>query len=567
MNIAPSKSSADPVIEAMRFLRRPFASIALFSSVVNLLVLTSPLFMLQVYDRVVPSRSVPTLVALVILMIALFAFMGALDSIRSRVLMRLGQRLDETLSTAALGAVLLQPLRSGNTGAGAQPLRDLEQVRRFVCGPGAIVVFDLPWAPLYLLLVFLLHPLLGLVAACGAAVLVALAALNERGVRKPTLAASQLATARVAAVEAGRRNAEILAALGMRNTFMQRYANLNERFLTAQRTASDVGNTYTTMTKTFRFILQSLVLGIGAGLAIEQKVTPGIMIAASIISSRALAPIEQAVAQWRDFVATRQSFARLRQILLSMPKDAERTALPAPSCSLSVRELAVMPPGATKPVLAGISFDLKAGDGLGIIGPSASGKSTLARALVGVWPAARGSIRIDGADLDQWPAGLFRDHVGYLPQDVELFEGSIAENISRFLPGAASEAIVAAAKQAGAHEMILAVAGGYNAQIGESGCVLSGGQRQRIGLARALYGNPFIIVLDEPNAHTDAQGDVAVQEAIRACRARGAIVIVVAHRPSAIGAVDLVMVLDRGLAREFGPKEDILRKAVATSPV
>lgn len=542
-------------------------AVALFSSVVNLLILTSPLFMLQVYDRVVPSRSVPTLVALVILMIALFAFMGALDAIRNRVLTRLGQRVDENLSTATLGAVLSQPLRLGNKGGGAQPLRDLEQVRRFVCGPGAIIVFDLPWTPLYLLLVFLLHPLLGLVATGGAAVLLVLAALNERGIQKPTLAVSQLATARIAEVEAGRRNAEILAAMGMRDAFVRRYADLNERFLTAQRIASDVGNTYATLTKTFRFILQSLVLGIGAGLAIEQSVTPGIMIAASIISSRALAPIEQAVGRWRDFVATRQSFVRLRQTLLAVPKHMERTALPDPSRSLHVREIAVTPPGGAKTVIAGINFELKAGDGLGIIGSSASGKSTLARSIVGVWPVTRGSIRIDGADLDQWSPAFFRDHVGYLPQDVELFEGSIAENISRFLPGATSAAIVEAAKLASAHEMILGIAGGYDAQIGESGCVLSGGQRQRIGLARALYGNPFLVVLDEPNSNTDAQGDIAVQDAIRACRARGGIVIVVAHRPSAIDAVDLILVLDRGLAREFGPKENVLRKAIAPAAV
>lgn len=554
------------VIAALGAYKSALLGVGAFSGVVNILMLTGPLFMLQIYDRVLPSRSLPTLLALLALTIALFAFMGILDFLRSQILGRIGDHMDEALGEKVLSVVLDIPLRMGDRTKAGQLVRDLDQVRQFIGGPAPIAVFDFPWTPLYLLVVFLFHPTLGLVATAGAVVLLCLTALNEFGTRKPMKAALASASLRHTRVEAGRRNAEILQALGMRGNFLRRYGEINQRYLSYNRRASDIAQGFGSTTKAFRFLLQSLILAIGAVLAVKQIVSPGVMIAASIISSRALSPIEQAIAQWRSFIATRQSYRRLVDALSTTERAPERTKLPPPEKALTIHELAVAPPGTKRAVVAGVSFALKAGDGLGIIGPSAAGKSTLARALVGVWGPTRGTIRLDGATLDQWSAEALGPHFGYLPQDVELFEGTVAENISRFAEKPESEAIIAAARSAGAHEMIVGLPKGYDTQIGEGGSVLSAGQRQRIALARALFGEPFLIVLDEPNSNVDAEGEQALLRAIKACRARGAIVIIIAHRPSAIAAVDLLLVLERGQVRGFGPKEEVLRKTVVAAP-
>lgn len=554
----------NPIVEALHPFRAAIVGVVAFSGLVNILMLTGPLFMLQVYDRVIPSRSMPTLVAFVILMVVLFVFSGALDFIRSRVLHRIGQYLDEKFSKHALKLVLSDQLRSGSRAMGTLPMRDLEQVRLFAASPGPAALLDVPWTPLYLVVVFLFHPLLGWLTVCGATFLLTLAVLNERAIKRPIHKVAVQSGVRMSWIEAGRRNAEIIQALGMANGYMRSFEQLHSRYLQENQRAGDYGISYSTITKTFRFILQSLVLALGAVLTVRQEITPGVMIAASIISSRALAPIEQIIGQWRNFVTSRQSYIRLANVLKTSVQNPDHTALPPLRHQLSVTDLAVAPPGSAKAALTGVTFDLKAGDGLAVIGPSASGKSTLARALVGVWPAARGVVRLDGAAMDQWDASALGGQVGYLPQDVELFQGTVAQNIARFSE-AGSDAVISAAMAAGAHQMILGLDKGYDTQIGEAGSILSAGQRQRIALARALFGSPFLIVLDEPNSNIDAQGEHALTEAIKACRMRGAIVVIIAHRPSALASVDLVLVLDRGHVRAFGPKDEVLKKTLVTA--
>ena len=551
---------------ALASCRGAFLSVALMSGMTNILYLTGSFYMLEVYDRVLPSRSVPTLVGLSILAAVLFGFQGILDLIRSRILVRIGASLDESLSRRVYDAVIRFPLKARAGGDGLQPMRDLDQVRSFLASGGPIALFDLPWMPLYLGLCFLFHFWIGVAGLVGALILIAITLLTELRTREPIKAAAALGAQRNALAEASRRNAEVLQAMGMAGQIGALWSEANAKYMSAHQQASDVGGGLGAISKVLRMLLQSAVLGVGAYLVIHQEATAGVIIAGSILTSRALAPVEMAIAQWKGFTAARQSWQRLQQLLALLPAQEEPMALPKPSATLSVEGVAAVPPGSKALTVKEVSFRLQSGQGLGIIGPSASGKSSLARLLVGVWAPARGKIRLDGAALEQWsPAALGR-HIGYLPQDVELFDGTVAQNIARFDAKPDAKAIIAAARAAGVHELILGLPEGYETRIGEGGAALSAGQRQRVALARALYGDPFLVVLDEPNSNLDAEGEQALAQAILSVRARGGIVIVIAHRPSALASVDQVLMMADGQGQAFGPRDEVLRKVLRPAP-
>jgi len=541
--------------------REAFLGIGVFTAMINVLMLTGSFFMLEVYDRVLPSRSLPTLVGLAVLATALYGFQGVLDLVRGRVLVRIGRLLDEGLSLRVHGAITRFPLKARG-GGGLQPLRDLDQVRGFLSGGGPAALFDLPWIPLYLGLCFVFHVWIGVAALAGAIMLVIVTLATELLMRSPTKAAAEFATTRNALAEAGRRNAEVMQAMGMAERLAEKWGETNRAYLAAHQRASDVGGGLGTLSRTLRMILQSAVLGVGAYLVIEQEATAGVIIASSILTARAMAPVELAIANWKGFVGARQGWQRLHQLLTLFPQRHPPMALPAPASQLAVEAVSATPPGEQRVVVQNVAFAVEAGHAIGVIGPSAAGKSSLARLLVGVWQPARGKIRLDGAALDQWSPEQLGPHIGYLPQDVELFDGTVAENIARFDPDAEAAQTVAAARAAGVHELILRLPEGYETRIGEGGATLSAGQRQRVALARALYGNPFLVVLDEPNSNLDAEGDDALTQAIRSVCGRGGIVVVVAHRPSALVAVDLLLVMSDGRVEAFGPKDEVLSKVL-----
>ena len=528
-------------------------------------MLTGALFMLEVYDRVLPSRSVPTLVALLILAAGLYAAQGLIDAIRGRILLRVGTSLDESLSLRVYDAIVRLPLKIGGRGEGAQPIRDLDTVRGFLSGAGPSALFDLPWMPIYLAICFLFHPYIGLTALAGAIVLVTLTVVTELRTRGPTRSATQFAMARNALLDSSRRNAEAITAMGMTGRIAQRWNDLNRSYVAESGRAGDVAGGLGAASKILRLLLQSSILAVGAWLVIHQESTPGIIIAGSILGGRALAPVDLAIANWRGFVAARQSWKRLAQLLGYLPARGEPMPLQPPAKTLVVHNAAVSPPGEHKIVCQDINFSLAGGKALGVIGPTASGKSSLARMLVGVWTPARGSVRLDAATLDQWSPEALGRHIGYLPQDVELSPGTVAQNIARFEHPPQSEAVIAAAQAAGVHELIVNLPDGYETAVGDNGRGLSAGQAQRIALARALYRDPFLVVLDEPNSNLDAEGDEALTRAILGVRARGAIVVVVAHRPSAIAGVDYILVMAKGRQQQFGPKEEILNRVIAPS--
>lgn len=558
-------SEAGPLTRAIATLRGAFLAVGAMSGVSNLLMLTGPLFMLQVYDRVLASQSIPTLVALIGLVLGLYLFLGAVDALRARMLVRIGWRVDEQIGPMALAGTLDMRLRNGRDHT--QPLGDLDQIRQFLGGAGPVAICDLPWMPLFLGIVFAFHPWLGVLALVGGLILIALTLISEFVTRKKVARMASQTVKRNALVEAGRQNAEAIRAMGMENAFCDAWTKQNNLYLDDNTAVGDVNSTFSAYIKVIRLALQSGVLALGAYLAIKQEVTPGAMIAASILTARALSPVEQAIANWRGFVAARQARVRLDTLLLDQQEKPDQTRLPAPCDTLSVSGLVIGTPGSQKvgkdKVLLRVGeLTLKAGDGLGVIGPSGSGKSTLGRALVGMGMFRGGSIRLDGAELSHWnPVDLGR-HIGYLPQDVALFDETIARNIARLQSDSSDAAVVAAARAAGAHDMILSLPNGYDTRIGSGGVVLSGGQRQRIGLARALFGDPFLIVLDEPNASLDSLGEQALVQAVRDARTRGAIVVLIAHRPSALATVNLATVIQDGRQVAFGNRDDIMRKTV-----
>jgi PrtD family type I secretion system ABC transporter len=570
-SIAPPKSSAhrDELSAALAACRGAFFGVGLFSGVINLLMLTGSFYMLEVYDRVLPSRSLPTLAGLTILAAGLFAFLGLLDLIRGRVLARTAASIDHSLTGRVYDSFIGLPLKLGNRDDCSQPLRDLDRVREFLSGQGPMALFDLPWIPIYLLICFAFHVWIGVAALAGAIVLIGLTLVTEQLTRGPSLMASRLAAARNGFAETSRRNAEAIAAMGMAARLRERWGETNAEYMASHRRASDVASGLAAFAKVFRMMLQSGVLGIGGYLVIQQQATAGVIIASSIVTARALAPIDLAIANWRGFVGARQAWNRLGQLLALLPAAVDPLPLPAPIQSLAVEMASGAPPSGQKLVVQDANFVLKAGSGLGVIGPSASGKSSLARMLVGIWPTARGTIRLDGAALPHWSPEALGAHVGYLPQDVELMAGTVAQNICRFERRPDAAAILAAAKAASVHDLILGLPDAYDTQIGEQGCTLSAGQRQRIALARALYRDPFLVVLDEPNSNLDAAGEAALTSAILGLRARGRVVVVVAHQPSALAGVDFLLVMGQGRQRAFGPKTEIFRELqrAATTPL
>jgi PrtD family type I secretion system ABC transporter len=551
--------SADHPRGAFRGLSTLFWSIAVFSVFVNLLMLTGPLYMLQIYDRVLASRSEETLLSLTLLIAALFAIMGLLDYIRSRVAARAGATFQARLDPRVFAAVLDRAVAPSERSRPASGLRDLEAVQKLMSSPVLFAVFDMPWAPIFIAAIFIFHPWLGWLAVVGGIVLVATTLLNQIVTRRPEARATAASAAADSFAEAARAQAETVRALGMQATVLERWRHGRSEALDAQLASSDRLGQFSTFTKTFRFFLQSAILGLGAYLVLLGELTPGAMIAASIILGRALAPVEQAIGGWPLVLRARQGWHNLRELLARPPQTAA-TRLPRPDGYLDVEQVTVFPPGHSKAALRMLSFRVRPGEALGVIGVSAAGKSTLARVLTGLWEPASGSVRLDGATLDQYdPLSLGR-FIGYLPQDLVLFDATVAENIARLDPDPDPEAVVTAARLAGAHEMILGLPQGYDTPILAQGARLSGGQRQRIALARAFYGDPALLVLDEPNSALDAEGSDALNAAIRTAKAAGKAVVIMAHRPAGIAECDLILLLDRGAARAFGPRDEVLRQ-------
>ena len=539
--------------------------VGLLSAIINILMLTGPLFMLQVYDRVLSSNSVPTLVVLGIIAITLYSFYGMLDIIRSRILLRIGQYVDARMSESVYRASSMAPILTGSNANAVRPVTDLDKIRQFLSSPGPAALFDSPWMPFYLFIVYLFHPLLGLIGLIGAIIIGILIALNEWLSRVPIKEATQEAAVRNELVESTRSNAEVSKAMGMFGDLQGRWVQNNISYLRKQKTAADRNGFFTSVTKTIRLMLQSTILGFGAWLAIQHEITAGTMVAGSIMVSRALSPIELAISQWRTFVGARQSHARLIELMSKMPDHDVDLELPIPHESLSIEQASCAPIGSRKAFVAPLTLELKAGQALGIIGPSGSGKSTLAKCLVGILPTLSGAVRFDGSELTHWAEDKHKQIIGYLPQDLQLFHGTVAQNIARFDAAATPEAVIEAARLADLHDMISRLPDGYDTIIGPSGFALSGGQMQRIALARALYGNPFLIVLDEPNSSLDSQGEGALAKALFAMKEKGSIIVIIAHRPSALAAVDFVLYLNEGQVQALGPKKEVLSKVL--SPV
>jgi PrtD family type I secretion system ABC transporter len=538
--------------------RRAFYSVAVFSGAVNLLMLAGPLYMLQIYDRVLASRSVPTLIALSILLTGAYAFQGAFDFIRSRITVRAAAVFDRKLETIVHAAVVRVSVYSRRAGMAQLPLRDLDQIRSFLTGGGPIAIVDMPWMPLYLAVCFLIHPILGLLSLVGGMALLAITIMTERTSREPTRLLTVVSGLRTAAVEADCRNCETIVAMGMVGTLGRRWAESNQRYRSAVSLSSDIVNAFGGLSKLLRLLLQSMILGAGAYLVILQELSAGSMIAASIMMGRALAPIETAIANWRSFISARQSLRRLSNVLAHLGSPPSSLPLPPPRISIDVSQLCVVAPGTEKVLVRGVSFHLAAGEALGVVGPSGAGKTSLVRALVGLWRPPYGTVRFDNAPLEQWDPDRLGRFIGFASQPPELFDGSVAQNIARMNDQYAPDAVLKAATAAGAHDMILNLPNGYDTLIGDAGAALSGGQRQRIALARALYGDPFLIVLDEPHSNLDSDGEDALTHAILTAKVRGAIVVLVAHRPSQMSPCDKILVLSGGMPQAFGSRDEIL---------
>ena len=535
--------------------RGTFLYVGLFSFIINALMLVPSIYMLQVYDRVLASRNTETLLMLTIVMLGLYLLMAGLELARSQVLVRLGSKLDAMLNARVFTAAFESNLRNSGSNAG-QALHDLSNVRQFLTGNGIFAFFDAPWAPLYLLVIFLLHPLLGFISLAAMVILFVLALLTEKVTKEPLAQAGKESIAANNFVATNLRNAEVIEAMGMLGGIRQRWYRRHQNTLFLQAQASDRAGAVSSVTKFVSVSVQSLILGAGALLAIDGTITPGAMIAGSILMGRAMAPVQQAVAVWKQFLSMRSSYGRLEDLLRTFPARPETMSLPKPVGKLSVSNLVAVPPGSNVTVLRGVNLEIEAGSVVGVIGPSASGKSSLARLLVGVWAPMGGSVRLDGAEVSKWNKAELGPSIGYLPQDVELFEGTIGENIARF-GEVNSELVIEAAKMAGVHEMILHLPQGYDTVIGVAGG-LSGGQRQRLGLARALYGEPSLVVLDEPNSNLDEVGEAALVKAVNELKSKGATVILITHRTSIIGVVDKVLVMQAGTSAAFGPRDEVL---------
>lgn len=550
---------ASEITAVIRASRGVMMSVWLFSGLINILMLTGSLFMLQVYDRVLTSGSIPTLVALAGITAALYAFYGLLDYIRARIMVRIGLRVEERLRDRTFDAMTTHALRK-TPGVGSSPITDLATIRQFLGGAGPFAFLDMPWVPIYVLVIALVHWMLGVAALVSALVVFSLAAWTEFSTRKAVSESNAASIKAQLAAEEVRRNAEAMQALGMRKVLRDRWVATQQRATVLQTMAADAGGGLGAVSRVFRLLVQSGMLALGAYLAVKHEITPGSMIACSIITGRALAPVEQAVATWQQFLGCRRAISRLEQVLASVPPTTVSMQLPRAIGRISADAVTVKVSNTDKLLLQGVTFEVGPGEGLGVIGPSGAGKSTLARALVGIVQPVGGKVRLDGATFDQRDPDENGRLIGYVPQDVQLFDGSAADNISRFDPNRNPDEVVAAAKLANIHELIMRLPQGYDTPLGEQAARLSAGQRQRFALARALYGDPVVLVLDEPNSNLDAEGEAALDRAIRSALQRGAAVIVVAHRPSALAVLHKVLVLNEGKVAAYGPRDEILRK-------
>ncbi|MFW9270562.1 type I secretion system permease/ATPase [Pseudomonas sp. R4-84] len=545
--------------QALAACKGSFLSVAFFSFFVNLLMLVPSFYMLQVYDRAVASASLSTLLMLTLIMLLLMTTMGGLEWVRSRIMVRISTRLDTLLGQRLFDASFKQALNSSGMNATAQPVSDLNGLRQFLTGNGLFAFFDTPWIPIYLAVMFMFHPWYGWMGLLSALLLGALAFANEKLTHAPLQAANREQMAAMAFTHKSLRNAEVVESMGMLTSLRDQWNGQTYRVLSLQSLASDRGTTVAAISRTFRQVVQSLVLGLGAYLTINHEISPGLMIAGSILLGRALAPIDQLIGVWKGFLGARSQYARLHELLLKFAAEPERMSLPMPEGAIRVEGLSVGSPNGGKPIIRSVGFEVPAGSVVGIIGPSGAGKSTLARALLGIWSGMAGTVRLDGADISQWRREELGPYVGYLPQDIELFEGTISQNISRFGPVDAP-AVVAAARMAGVHELVLQLPDGYDTLIGANGGGLSGGQRQRIGLARALYGEPRLVVLDEPNSNLDEAGERMLAEALQKLRQSRATVFVITHRPGVLAQVDKLLVLNQGELSLFGPRDRVLER-------
>ena len=545
--------------------RTAFVTVAVLSAVLNVLLLGGSIYMMLVYDSVLPSHSVPTLFGLLAMIVVVYAFQGMFDTMRGRILADVAAGLDQQLSRRVQSVISEMSLRGAKgAGDGLTAMRDLDQIRSFLAGSGPGALIDLPWILFFLAVLFLLHFWLGMTALVGAAILIGLTIMTDRRTKEPVGQLTRIAAVRNGAAESNLRHAELLTALGMRTRLQDRWAEVNDHFLAANDRMGRTVGTLGGVSKMFRLLLQSLILTVGALLVIEGQASGGVIFASSILAGRALAPVDQAIANWRGFSAAKQGWRRLNEMLARVPGDlAVSTVLPRPTRELAVQDLVVAPPGTQRVTVQGANFRLAAGEALGVVGPSAAGKTSLGRALIGVWRPVRGSVRLDGATLDQWHPDSLGAFMGYLPQTVELLDGTVAENIARFDPEPDSGAVIAAARTAGVHDMIVGLPQGYETPVGSDGSALSAGQRQRIGLARALYGDPFLVLLDEPNSNLDAEGEQALERAVAAIRGRGGVAILIAHRPSALAQVSHVCFMRDGRIEAFGPRDEILAKITA----
>lgn len=559
--MAPATKMPEEMRGMVRRYRSAFLTIILLSAMLNVLILGGSLYMMLVYDSVLPSHSLSSLFGLLVLLLIVYAFQGVFDAMRSRILADVAAAFDRSLSRRVQCAMSDASLRGARLGDGLTPMRDLENVRSFLTGPGPATLIDLPWMIFFIGILMLLHVWVGITALVGGVLLVGLTVITNRVTKAPTDQLGTVSAYRMQQAESNLRHVELLSAMGMRGRMLDRWEQVNGYYLSAQQS---IGRSVTTLggiSKVGRMLLQSLILTVGAVLVIRGQASGGVIFASSILSARALAPIDQAIGNWRSLASARLGWRRLCEILTHIAPEPEiQTLLPKPKAELRVEQLVVAVPGTQQIVVTGADFTLKAGDGIAIIGPSAAGKSSLARALIGLWRPVRGSVRLDGATLDQWRGDALGESIGYLPQSVELLDGTVAENISRFDPDASSETIIAAATAAGVHEMIVALPYGYETPVGQDGRSLSGGQQQRVGLARALYGDPFLVLLDEPNSNLDAEGDAALSHAIAGVRERGGIAILVAHRPSALANVNYVLVMQGGRMQAMGPRDEVLQK-------
>jgi ATP-binding cassette subfamily C exporter for protease/lipase len=556
MKMAKSPATA-PLLKALGDYKSILISVGCFTALINVLMLVPSIYMLQVYDRVLSSQNETTLAMLSLMVVGFFVFIGLLEIVRSFIVIRIGSQLERRFNLRVYQAAFERNLFKGEGNAG-QSLGDLTHIRQFVTGPALFAFFDAPWFPVYLFVIFLFNVWLGVLATAGAVLLIGLACLNEAMTKKPlgeaaafSQKSSQLATSHL-------HNAETIQAMGMLGVLRKRWFQVHSRFLGLQNQASDTGAVISSLSKTLRLCLQSLVLGLGALLVIKGDMTAGMMIAGSILMGRVLSPIDQLIAVWKQWSGAKLAYRRLDALLQAFPPSDEAMDLPAPKGQISFEQVSAGPPGRRGATLHMVNFSLGAGEVMGVLGASGSGKSTLARVLVGVWPTLGGTVRLDGADIHRWNRDDLGPYIGYLPQDIELFSGSIAENIARFRE-ADPQKVVEAAQQAGVHELILRMPQGYDTVLGEDGSGLSGGQKQRVALARALYGNPSLVVLDEPNSNLDTVGEAALAGAIAHMKARGTSVILVTHRSSALAQADKLLVLNEGRLQAFGLSQEVLK--------